>query len=164
MQVGDRRMPLRDWEAGHLIAAEDVIVLNFLRHRNSISNGLLHHSRVKVIGKQPAHLLFTLEIFSAGVTKAFLVADQLAREHAEEGVMGFHVMTGQVVGIVGGHHLNTELLGDLDDLHIHNAIFGRAVILDLKIKILSEHLLVPPGHVPGHIGSLTHDGLRNLSA
>ena len=87
-------MPLRNRKAGHLVATKNVVLLDFLRHGHGVGNRFLHHSRIEVIGKQPTHLLFTLEIFSAGVTKAFLVADQLAREHAKKSVMGFHIIAG----------------------------------------------------------------------
>ena len=115
-------MTLRDWKAGHLVVAKDVVVLDLFGHHHGVGNGRLHHVRFEVIGKETAHLLLGLDVFRAGVSQPFLIADQLAGENAEQGVMGLHIVLAEVMGIVGGHQLNAKVLGNADDLHIDDAV------------------------------------------
>ena len=151
-QIGDRCVAFRDRETRHLIAAENVVVLNFFGHSHRVGNRLPNHIRLEVISKQAPHLLFGFEIFRPRVAKTLLIANQLSGEHAEQRVMGLNVIASEVVGIVGGHHLDPQFTRDLDDLDIDDAIFRRSMILNLQIEIVAEYLLIPTGHISGHIG------------
>ena len=157
-------MAIRNRKTGHLIAAQDVVVLDFFCDGNGVGNRFLHHLRLEVICEEMAHLLFRFEVFGAGIAKTFFVADQFAREHAQQCVMGLHIITSEVVSVVGGNNLDAQFTGDLDDLHIDDAIFRRAVVLNLQVEVVTENALVPAGNLAGHIRSFAHDGLRNLTA
>ena len=45
-EIGDCRVPIGDGETRHLVFTEDVVVLNFLRHRGGVRYGLLDNIRV----------------------------------------------------------------------------------------------------------------------
>ena len=152
-------MPLRNREAGHLIAAEDVVVLHLLRHPGGIGNGFRHNLRLEMIGEQSEHLLLTLDVFGAGVAQALLVGDKLAGEDAEQRVVRFGVVAGEVVGVVGGDQRNAQLAGDAHHLHIHNSVFRRAVVLDLEVEVVTEHALVPSSDLAGHVGTVAQNRL-----
>ncbi|CAI8357353.1 MAG: Uncharacterised protein [Cyanobium sp. ARS6] len=163
-QVGDGGMAIRDRETGHLVTTQNVVVLNFFSDGDGIGNRLLHHLRLEVISEEVAHLLFRFEVFGAGVAKALFVTDQLARQHAQKRIMGLHIIAGEVVGIVGGNNLDAQFIGDLHDLHVDDAIFRGAVVLNLEVEIVSENTLIPAGHIARHIRSFAHDGLWDLTA
>ena len=44
--------------------------------------------------------------------------------------MRLHILFREVVGIIRGHQLNVEFLGDLDNFGIDNSVFRRPMILD----------------------------------
>ena len=50
-------MPVRDGKARHLIAAKNVVILNFFSNGNGVGDGFLHHLRLEVIGEEVCHLL-----------------------------------------------------------------------------------------------------------
>ena len=115
-------MPLRDRETGHLIAAQDVVVLDLLRDPRRIGHGLGDHLRLQVVSEETEHFLLALDEFGAGVAQTLFVGDQLARQDAEQGVVRLRVIAGQVVGVVGGHQRDPQFLRDLRDLHIDDPI------------------------------------------
>ena len=156
MAVGDR-------EAGHLVAPKDVVVLHLVRHQGRISHSLGHDAWLQVVGEEGEHLRLALDVFGAGVAQPLLIAHQLAGEHAEQGVVGFDVVAGEVVGVVGGDQGNPEFGGDAHDLGVNDAIFRRAVVLDFQVEVLAETLLVPTGHLPGHVGASLEDRLGDLA-
>ena len=127
--------------------AEDVVRLHFLSHLDGVGDCFLDNRWLQVIGEETFHLLFTLDVFGPGVAKSFLVADQLAGQNAKQGVMGLNVLLAEVVGIVCRHQFDSKFTGDFDDLDVDNPIFRRAMILDLKIEILSKDVLIPTRHI-----------------
>ena len=161
-EIAHRRMPLGDREAGHLIAAQDVVGLHLLGHPGRVGHGFSNHLGFQVVTKEGEHLGLTLDVFGAGVAKPFFVADQLAREHTQQGVVGLHIVGTEVVGIVGGNQRDTELGADARHLHIDDAVFHAPVVLDLEVEVVAEDLLVPAGHIPGRIGPAPQDRLGDF--
>ena len=163
-QVADGGMALGNREAGHLIAPKNVVRLHLLGHLDGVGDRLLNHLRLEVIPEEKAHLLFGFDVFGAGVTQPLLIGDQLAGEHAKQGIVGFNVLLAQVVGIVGGNDLNAELLGNFDDLNVDDPIFRGSVILDLEVVVVAENLLIPSRHLASHIGATPQNRLGDLTA
>ena len=130
---------------------QDVVVLHFFGNSHRVGDGLTHHIRLQMIHEESVHLFFGLDVFRAGVSQPLLVADQFAREHAKQGVMGLHILLAEVVSIVGGHQLNAKFLGNANQFDIDDPVFRRAVILDFKVEVFTENLLVPTGHRTSHI-------------
>ena len=85
-------MPSRDGEAGHLIAAEDVVGLDLFSHLGCVRNSPLNQLGRKVVIEEGEHLCLPLDVFRTRVAQTLHVADQLARKHAEQRVMGFYVV------------------------------------------------------------------------
>ena len=77
-EIAHRRMPLRDGETGHLVAAQNVVGLHLLGHLGRVGHGFRNHLGFQVVIEQGQHLGLTLDVFGAGVTKPFFVANQLA--------------------------------------------------------------------------------------
>ena len=115
-----------------------------------------------MIAKQGQHLRLTLDVFGAGVAKPFFVANQLACQHAQQGVVGLHVVSTEVMGIVGGNQRDTKLGADARHLHIDDAVFHAPVVLDLEVEVVAENLLVPAGHIPCRIGPAPQDRLGDF--
>ena len=132
---------------------KDVVVLDFLSHSHRVGDGLSNHIRLQMINEESLHLLFGLDVFRAGVTKPLLVADQFAREHAKQSVVGLHILLAEVMSIVGGHQLDAKFLGDTHQFNIDDPVLRRAVILNFKVEVFAENLLIPTGHRAGHIRS-----------
>ena len=153
-----------DREAGHLVAPQDVVVLHLVGHSGRVRHRLGHHFGLKVVGEQGEHFRLALDVFGACVAQPLLIAHQLAGEHAEQGVVGFDVVAGEVVGVVGGDQGNAKFGGDAHDLGVHDPIFRRAVVLDFQVEVLAKALLVPAGHLPGHVGASLEDRLGDLAA
>ena len=162
-QVADGGMALGNRETGHLIAPEDVVRLHLLGHLDGIGNRFVNHLRLEVIPKEKTHLLFGFDVFGTGVTQPLLIGDQLAGEHAEQGVVGFNVLLAQVVGIVGRNDLDAEFLGNFDDLNVDDPILRGSVVLDLEVVVVAEDLLVPSCHLASHIGATTQNRLGDLA-
>ena len=78
--------------------------------------------------------------------------------------MGLNVVAGEVVGVVGGDQGDAELGGDAHDLGIDNAIFRRAVVLDFQVEVFAKELLIPAGHLPGHVRAPLEDRLGDFAA
>ena len=123
VEIRHRGMAFRDGKARHLIAAEDVVVLHLLSNRDRVVEGLLHHLSGEVINEESLHLLATLDVFGSGVPQPFLIAEQLARQDAQQGVVGFDVIATEVVGVVGGNQLDAQLLGESQQAGVDDAIF-----------------------------------------
>ena len=115
-----------------------------------------------MVTKQGQHLGLTLDVFGACVAKSFYVADQLAGEHTQQGVVGLHIVGTEVVGIVGGNQRDTKLGADARHLHIDDAVFHAPVVLDLEVEVVAENLLVPAGHIPCRIGPAPQDRLGDF--
>ena len=163
-QVGDRRVARGDREAGHLVAPKDVVVLHLVGHQGRVRHRLGHDAWLQVVGKEGEHLRLALDVFGAGVAQPLLIAHQLSGQHAEQGVVGFDVVAGEVVGVVGGDQGNPEFGGDAHDLGVDDAIFRRAVVLDFQVEVLAKALLVPAGHLPSHVRAALEDRLGDLAA
>ena len=157
-------MTLGDGEAGHLVAAQDVVGLHLLGHPGGVGYGPLDHFLGQVVGEEGQHLRFALDVFGAGVAQPFLVADQLAGEHTQQGIVGLHIVGTEVVGVVGGDQLDAQLGADAGDAGVDDAIFNAAVVLNLQVKVAAEDTLIPAGHLPGHLGAPLQDRLGNLTA
>ena len=123
VEIRHRGMAFRDGKARHLIAAEDVVVLHLLGNRHRVVERLLHHLRREVVNEETLHLLATFDVFRSGVPQTLLIGDQLAREHAQQGVVGFNVVATQVVGVVCGNQLDAELPREGQQAGINDAIF-----------------------------------------
>ncbi len=117
-----------------------------------------------MIDEEATHFLFSLDVLGAGVAQPFLITDQLAGKHAEQRVMGFDVLLAQIMRIVGGHQLDAQLLGDPHDLNIDDAVFGGTVILNLQVVVVSEHLLIPAGHITGDLRTPAQNRLGDFTA
>ena len=123
MEIRHRGVAFRNGKARHLIAAKDVVVLHLLSNRDRVVESLLHHLSGEVVNEEPLHLLATLDVFGSRVTQTFLIAEQLARQHAQQGVMGFNVVATEVMGVVGGNQLDAQLLGEGQQAGVNDAIF-----------------------------------------
>ena len=157
-------MPLRNRKAGHLVTAEDVVVLHLLGHLGGIGHRLGHHRRFQVVGEEAKHLGLAADVLGAGVAQPLFVTDQLAGEHAEQGVVGLHITHAEIVGVVGGDQRNAQLAADAGHLHVHDAVLDAAVVLDLQVEVGAEDLLVPGRHGAGHIGAPLENRLGDLTA
>ena len=123
MEIRHRGVAFRNGKARHLIAAKNVVVLHLLSNRHRVVESLLHHLSGEVVNKEPLHLLATLDVFGSRVTQTFLIAEQLARQHAQQGVMGFNVVATEVMGVVGGNQLDAQLLGEGQQTGVDDSIF-----------------------------------------
>ena len=123
VEIRHRGVAFRNGKARHLIAAKDVVVLHLLSNRHRVVESLLHHLSGEVVNEEPLHLLATLDVFGSRVTQTFLIAEQLARQHAQQGVVGFNVVATEVMGIVGGNQLDAQLLGEGQQAGVNDAIF-----------------------------------------
>ena len=157
-------MPLRNRKAGHLVTAEDVVVLHLLSHPGGVGHRLGHQRGFQVVGEEAEHLGLAADVLGAGVAQPLFVTDQLAGEHAEQGVVGLHITHAEVVGVVGGDQRNAQLGADAGHLHVHDAVLDAAVVLDLQVEVGAEDLLVPGRHGAGHIGAPLENRLGDLTA
>ena len=161
-EIAHRGMALRDGEAGHLIAAQDVVGLHLLGHLGRVGYRFSNDIGFQVITKQGQHLGLTLDVFGACVAKPFFVADQFASEHTQQRVVGLHIVGTEVVGVVGGNQRDTELSANARHLHVDDAVFHAPVVLDLEVEVVAEDLLVPAGPIPSHIGPAPQDRLGDF--
>ena len=100
-KIGDRRVAIWNREPWHLIAAQDVVGLNFFGHFHRVGDCLLNDIRFKVIGEETAHLLFRLDVFRARVSQPLLVRDQLAGQNTKESIMSFNILFAQIMRVIG---------------------------------------------------------------
>ena len=99
-------MALGDGEVGHLIAAQNVVFLDFFGDPDRVGDRGADHFGFEVVGEEPGHFRFALDVFGARIAQAFFIADQLAGEDAQQGVMGLDITGAEVMGVVGGDQLN----------------------------------------------------------
>ena len=67
------------------------------------------------------------------------------------------------MGVVGADQLDVQFSGDLDDFHVHNPVFGGAVILDFEVVIVPKQVFIPLGHPAGDFGPLLQNRLGHFS-
>ena len=163
-EIAHRCVPRWDREAGHLIAAEDVVGLHLFGHLGCVGHSPLDQLRGKVVIEQGEHLCLPLDVFSPRVAQAFHVADQLARKHAKQRVVGFYVVGTEVMGIIGGDQLNAQLGSDAGNAGVDDAIFDAAMILDLQVEVVAKSALIPAGNLPRRIGPALQNRLGNFAS
>ena len=157
-------MPSRDREAGHLIAAEDVVGLHLFSHLGCVRNSPFNQLGRKVVIEQGEHLGLPLDVFRTRVAQTFHVADQLACEYAKQRVVGFYVVGTEVMGIIGGDQFNAQLGTDAGNAGVDDAIFDAAMILDLQVEVVAKSALIPAGNLPRRIGPALQNRLGNFAS
>ena len=125
---------------------------------DSLGDPRRHRQRLIHAGKDSVHLLGTADVELVGELAVVgheprlvqRLVDRLARVDAEQDVVGQVVVLGQVVGVAGGHHRESEPSGHVE-LALHAvALDLQAVVLDLDEEVpLAEGLVVPHGQVLG---------------
>ena len=104
-----------------------------------------------------AHLLFALEVeLGARHALAVLVVELGGGADAGEHVLGGGVLAREVVVVVGGDDLDTQLATELHDLLGERAVgeaapvgVREAVVLDLEVEVVPKDLLVGEGPAAG---------------
>ena len=96
--------------------------------------GALH--RVLVAGEEAQHLLLTLDVELVGLHAHTVgIIQGFARLDAHEHILGFGVLAGEVVAVVGGHQGDARALAHVDDAGDDALFIGNAVILDFQEEI-----------------------------
>ena len=156
-------MALRDGEVGHLIAAQNVVFLHLFGDPDRVGDGGVDQIGIKVVGEKPGHFCFAFDVFGARIAQPFFIADQLAGEDAQQGVMGLDIASAEVMGIVGGDQLDPQFGADARHLDIDESIFQSAVILNFQVKVVAKDTLIPTGHLPCHLRSTLQNRLGDLA-
>ena len=157
-------MTSRDREAGHLIAAEDVVGLHLFSHLGCVRNSPLNQLGRKVVIEQGEHLGLPLDVFGTRVAQTFHVADQLACEYAKQRVVGFYVVGTEVMGIIGGDQFNAQLGTDAGNPGVNDAVFDAAMILDFQVEVVAKSMFIPAGNLSRRIWPAMQNGLRNFAS
>ena len=98
-----------------------------------------------MIVEQVPHLLAGLEVeFRSSKTQPVLVRQELPGAYAEENVVGFMIVTVQVVNVVGGSEPQAELFRDSRQLRIAHGLLFQAGILYFQIIPLGAEDLFEP--------------------
>ena len=67
--------------------------------------------------------------------------------------MGVEVLLLQEVDVVGGHERDPRLPVDLEELAVHLALLGQALVLELEVEVaLAEDVLELEGRAQGLLG------------
>ena len=69
-----------------------------------------------------------------------------------------------VVAVVGAHPVESELLGEANELLVERFLSGDPVVLELDVKAVPEHLLVFPDVALGQLDVAGDDGPGDLGA
>ncbi len=131
-----------------------------LRHRQGVAQ------RLRVVGKDPRHLLGALQVELLGVkAEALRLLDLLAGADAEQDVVGVGVVLQQVVGVVGGHEGHPRALSDPGEGARDPPLLLEAVLHDLEEEAaVVEDLPELPHRTQGGRFVSVAQGYRDLAA
>ena len=156
-----------DGEFGQHVGAVDVVAFHLLHHLAGVEYGL------GVLREQGQHLVFALEVFLLGVAEALGVVHQGVGGEADEAVVRGAVVLADEVGVVRGDHLDSVLLGELEDgrVHLHLVVIevqgeaGDLALVEhhLEVVILPEHALVPLDCLIDRVHVAREDATGNLA-
>ena len=115
---------------------------------------------LRALGKEGAHLLFAFDVELLGLeTHTVGVLQPLACLDAHEHVLHHRVLSGEVVGVVGGHQGNPRLGVESENSGVHRLLLVDAVVLNLQVVAVlpkdvphlqgvGQRPLVVPRHEP----------------
>ena len=148
------RLPFRQLERRQVVDSKLEVHLTHLGNLGGILYGL------RALGKEGAHLLFTLDVELLGLkAHAVGVLQPLARLDAHEHILHHRVLSGEVVGVVGGHQGNPRLSVEAENPGVHRLLLVDAVVLNLQVVAVlpkdvphlqgvGQRPLVVPRHEP----------------
>ena len=144
-----------------------VVLLDSLGNTRRDRQRLIHAGKEAVHFLGTAHVKLVGQLAVVGDEPRFVqgLVERLARVNAEQDVVGQVVILGQVVGVAGGHHRESEPSGQVELARHAVALDLQAVVLDLDEEVpLAEGLVVPHGQVLGLGHAIVQQQLREFGA
>ena len=119
----------RQFELRQVVFAEGKVHIAHIRNFCGVFDGTL------ISGEQGRHFRLATQIEVTGlVAHAVLVRQQFARLDAQQHIVGFRILTAQVVGIVGADQRQARLLVEAQQVLVHLCLLGDAMVLQLQIE------------------------------
>src|SRR5262249_35345282 len=97
--------------------------------------------RLRQVGKEFDHLLGRLEEMLSRQPAPLVLGDIASRRDAQEGIVGFIVVWGREVSLVGGNDRQRSGVSEVDERGLGLHFVLEAVALELDVEAITEDLL-----------------------